>query len=65
MTTIPFKTLKTGTPKTGTIWFFNIGRVHFYPGTEGKAERENSVWTGLLNASKVPGDASLGELIFE
>ena len=65
MATIPFKTLKTGTPKTGTIWFFNIGRVHFYPGTEGKAERENSVWTGLLNASKVPGDASLGELVFE
>ena len=65
MTTIPFKTLKASAPKAGTMWYFNIGRVHFYSGAEGKTERENSVWTGIMNPSKVPGDASLGELVFE
>jgi hypothetical protein len=65
MTTIPFKTLKASAPKAGTMWYFNIGRVHFYPGADGKAGRENSVWTGIMNPSKVPGDGSLGELIFE
>jgi hypothetical protein len=65
MATIPFKTLKGGSPKPGTMWYFNIGRVHFYPKADGKPGRESSVWTGILNPSKVAGDASLGELTFE
>jgi hypothetical protein len=65
MATIPFKSLKIGAPKAGTMWYFNIGRVHFYPVADGKTGRENSAWTGIMNPSKVPGDASLGELIFE
>jgi len=65
MAVIPFKSLKTDIPKAGTMWYFNIGRIHFYQGAEGKTERESSVWTGIMNPSKVPGDASLGELIFE
>ncbi len=65
MATIPFKSLKTPPPQAGTTWYFNIGRVHFYPGTGNKVARELSVWTGILNPSKVPGDASMGKLIFD
>ncbi|MCA1810245.1 MAG: hypothetical protein LC725_12490, partial [Lentisphaerae bacterium] len=40
MATIPFRTLKTDMPAAGTIWGFNIFRVHFYPETNGKPQRE-------------------------
>lgn len=65
MAAIPFKSLKTSPPQAGTMWYFNIGRVHFYQDEKGKKERERSVWTGILNPSKVVGDASLGKLVFE
>ena len=68
MATIPFKTLKAETPKPGSMWYFNMARIHFYPAKDakdGKKEREFSVWTGGFNISKVPGDGSFGELVFE
>ncbi len=65
MAVIPFKTLRTKTPQKGDIWNFNIGRVHFFAPDLKSKGRELQVWTGKLNPSKVSGDASMGELVFE
>ncbi len=65
MAIIPFKTLGAATPKPGDVWCINVGRIHFYD-IEGKGNtRELSVWTGNLNASRVPGDGSFGMLTFK
>ncbi len=62
MAIIPFKTIKAEAPKSGTVWNFNIGRVHFYGNTP--KDCELSVWNSILNPSQVPGDGSFGELNF-
>jgi hypothetical protein len=42
-----------------------VGRVHFTDSTEKKTSREFSAWTGKLNASHIPGDASFGKATFK
>ncbi len=71
LATIPFATLETPVPRSGTVWAANFGRVHYKDkllDTSHSAmvqNRELSVWTGILNASRNPGDASMGDLVFE
>jgi len=71
LVTIPFATLETPAPKSGAIWAANFGRVHYKAKIEDSSHsamiknRETSVWTGILNASRNPGDASMGDLVFE
>lgn len=65
MAVIPFETLRVGAPKKGDMWFLNIGRVHFLASEGKKDQRETSVWTGKLNPSRVPGDASFGKATFK
>ena len=65
MAAIPFETLRAGAPKKGDMWYLNVGRVHFIDTAEKKDQRENSVWTGKLNASRIPGDASFGKATFQ
>lgn len=71
MVTIPFTTVEAETPKSGAVWAGNIGRIHYFavPPTSVHRDmvnsRETSVWTGLLNASRNPGDAYMGDFVFE
>lgn len=65
MAIIPFETLRTQPPKAGDTWMLNVGRVHFLDGDKKKESRELSAWTGKLNASHIPGDASLGKATFK
>lgn len=65
MAVIPFKTLGVTPPKAGDMWFLNVGRVHFFNSEMKKKDRELSSWTGEINASRIPGDASFGKLTFE
>ena len=65
MAMIPFETLRVTAPKKGDMWYFNVGRVHFIDGADKKDQRENSVWTGKLNPSRIPGDASFGKATFK
>ena len=65
MAVIPFETLRTKPPKSGEAWYLNVGRVHFIDATKKKDGRELSAWTGKLNASHIPGDASFGKAIFK
>ncbi|WP_395751764.1 DUF4838 domain-containing protein [Prosthecobacter sp.] len=65
MAVIPFETLRTKAPKTGDTWYLNVGRVHFLDDAGKKTSRELSVWSGKLNASHIPGDASFGKAIFK
>ena len=65
MAVIPFETLRVSAPKKGDMWYLNIGRVHFIDAAEKKDQRENSVWTGKLNPSRIPGDASFGTATFK
>lgn len=60
MAVIPFATLRTGMPKPGDTWRFNIARIHF-PSSGGS---ELSAWTGKVNKSYLPGSGSFGDLIF-
>ncbi|MBT3374975.1 MAG: hypothetical protein HN742_27810 [Lentisphaerae bacterium] len=62
LVTVPFKTMGVPPPATGTSWWANFGRVHFY---DGKKKRELSVWTAKLNISRTPGDGYFGEIVFE
>jgi hypothetical protein len=62
---IPFDTLRTKPPMPGDTWYLNVGRVHFTDSTEKKTSREFSAWTGKLNASHIPGDASFGKATFK
>jgi hypothetical protein len=65
MAVIPFETMRTGEPKPGNMWHFNVGRVHFYDTEKKQNSRELSAWTGALNPSRVPGDGSFGKMIFK
>ncbi|OYW70636.1 MAG: hypothetical protein B7Z37_30155 [Verrucomicrobia bacterium 12-59-8] len=65
MAIIPFETLRTKAPKSGDTWYVNVGRVHFLDAAGKKASREFSAWTGKLNASRIPGDASFGKATFK
>jgi len=65
MAVIPFETLRVTAPKKGDMWYLNVGRVHFIDGLDKKDQRENSVWTGKLNPSRIPGDASFGKATFK
>lgn len=66
MAIIPFATMGASAPKKGELWFLNVGRVHFFDDPErSKVGRELSAWTGTINASRIPGDASFGTLNFE
>jgi hypothetical protein len=65
MAVIPFETLRVTAPKKGDLWYLNVGRVHFIDGPDKKGQRENSVWTGQLNPSRIPGDASFGKATFK
>ncbi|MEO6740201.1 MAG: DUF4838 domain-containing protein [Chthoniobacteraceae bacterium] len=65
MAVIPFETFRVAAPKKGDMWYLNVGRVHFIDAAEKKDQRENSVWTGKLNASRIPGDASFGTATFK
>ncbi|MBX7209044.1 MAG: DUF4838 domain-containing protein [Verrucomicrobiaceae bacterium] len=65
MTVIPFDTLRTKPPKLGDTWMLNVGRVHFLDAEKKKDSRELSAWTGKLNASHIPGDASFGKAMFK
>lgn len=65
MAVIPFETLRTKPPKSGDTWYVNVGRVHFLDAAGKKASREFSAWTGKLNASHIPGDASFGKATFK
>lgn len=71
MVTLPYKTFKAETPKSGDMWYANFGRVHYKKNLKYTTHRELlkareiSVWTGKLNGSKVPGDGHFGEIIFE
>ena len=65
MAVIPFETLRVTAPKKGDMWFLNVGRVHFIDGADKKDQRENSVWTGKLNPSRIPGDATFGKATFK
>lgn len=65
MAVIPFETLRTKPPKSGDTWYLNVGRVHFLDAAGKKASREFSAWTGKLNASHIPGDASFGKATFK
>ncbi len=65
MAVIPFETLRTAAPKKGDLWYLNVGRVHFTDAAKKTDERELSVWTGKLNASRIPSDASFGKATFK
>lgn len=65
MAIIPFETLRTKPPKVGDTWMLNVGRVHFLNAEKKKDSRELSAWTGKLNASRIPGDASFGKATFK
>jgi len=65
MAVIPFETLRVTAPKKGDMWYLNVGRVHFIDTADKKEQRENSVWTGKLNPSRIPGDASFGKATFK
>jgi hypothetical protein len=71
MATIPFRTLGVSAPQSGEVWAANFGRIHYkakITDTRHSAmvkNRERSVWTGELNASKNPGEASMGDMVFE
>ena len=65
MAVIPFETLRTQSPKPGDTWMLNVGRVHFLNATKKREDRELSAWTGKLNASRIPGDASFGKATFK
>lgn len=65
MAVIPFETLRTKPPKPGETWMLNVGRVHFLNAEKKKDSRELSAWTGKLNASRIPGDASFGKATFK
>jgi len=68
MAVIPFETMRTKPPKSGDTWYLNVGRVHFTEMAEPKKKgggRELSAWTGKLNASRIPGDASFGKATFK
>lgn len=65
MAVIPFETLRTAAPKKGDMWYLNVGRVHFTDAAQKTDDRELSVWTGKLNASRIPGDASFGKATFK
>ncbi|MGB8166892.1 MAG: DUF4838 domain-containing protein [Chthoniobacteraceae bacterium] len=65
MAVIPFETLRTKTPKAGDTWYLNVGRVHFLDAARKQEGREFSAWTGKLNASRIPGDASFGKATFK
>lgn len=68
---VPFETLNVPAPRSGTVWAANVGRVHYRePITDSShsarmAIREISVWSGRLNASYNPGEAYMGDVIFE
>lgn len=65
MAVIPFKTIRAEMPRKGSVWYFNLGRVHFSPKLDNKWKRELANWNGYAIPSQVPGDAQLDELIFE
>lgn len=65
MAVIPFETLRTKPPKPGDTWMLSVGRVHFLNAEKKKDSRELSSWTGKLNASHIPGDASFGKATFK
>ncbi len=71
LATIPFATLETPAPRSGTVWAANVGRVHYRETIKDSnhsamvKNREVSVWTGKLNASFNPGEAFMGEMVFE
>lgn len=65
MAVIPFETLRAQPPKAGETWYLNVGRVHFADSDKKKGSREFSAWTGKLNASHIPGDASFGKATFK
>jgi hypothetical protein len=65
MAVIPFETLRTKPPKSGDTWMLNVGRVHFLDAAKKREGRELSAWTGKLNASRIPGDASFGKATFK
>lgn len=65
MAAIPFETLRTKPPKSGETWYLNVGRVHFFGPGKKREDRELSAWTGTLNASRIPGDASFGKATFK
>ncbi|MBN8417492.1 MAG: DUF4838 domain-containing protein [Verrucomicrobia bacterium] len=65
MAVIPFDTLRAKPPKSGDTWYVNVGRVHFLDAAGKKGSREFSAWTGKLNASHIPGDASFGKATFK
>lgn len=65
MAVIPFATLRAKPPKSGDTWYLNVGRVHFLDAAGRKTSREFSAWTGKLNASHIPGDASFGKATFK
>ena len=65
MVVIPFESLRVPAPKIGDMWYLNVGRVHFLDAVKKKSDREFSVWTGKLNPSRIPGDASFGKAYFK
>jgi hypothetical protein len=65
MVVIPFESLRVPAPKIGDMWYLNVGRVHFFEAVKKKSDREFSVWTGKLNPSRIPGDASFGKAYFK
>ncbi len=65
MAVIPFKTLRVSPPEKGELWYLNVGRVHFPEGAAASDKRELSAWTGTLNPSHIPGDASFGQATFK
>ena len=65
MAAIPFQTLRAKPPKPGETWMLNVGRVHYLGATKKAEGRELSAWTGKLNASRIPGDASFGKATFK
>ncbi len=71
MAIIPFATLNAPSPRSGDVWPANFGRVHYHTiltstkHSDRVKGRETSVWTGRLIGSRNPGDAPMGDMIFE
>lgn len=71
MATVPFASLAVETPRKGEVWCANFARIHYLkPVTDAShagrvANRETSSWTGFLSGSHNPGEASMGDVVFE
>ena len=60
MLKIPFKTLGSEPPPSGTVWHSNVGRIH----AAGPGQLESSIWSATPATKSMEDQSAFGEIIF-